>query len=278
MENVTAFDADLAAVVAENIAEYHKQMNAVDYPRALEAVWNIISRTNKYIDETAPWVLAKDEAKRDELAAVMAHLAASLRVVAHLIQPFMMSTSDAIMEQLGLGNDFDLENLTLAGFPEGITVVAKGTPIFPRLDMEEEIDYIKANMGAGAVVAEEKEWDPADVELNNEKKAIKFDDFDKVEIRVAEVKEVSKVEGSEKLLKFRLDAGDGEDRQILSGIAKYYPNEQELVGKKLQIVANLKPRKMMGLLSQGMILSAEHDGHLTVLTVNPSVPNGSQIG
>lgn len=278
VENVTAFDADLAAVVAENIAEYHKQMNAVDYPRALEAVWNIISRTNKYIDETAPWVLAKDEAKRDELAAVMAHLAASLRVVAHLIQPFMMSTSDAIMEQLGFGNDFDLENLTLAGFPEGITVVAKGTPIFPRLDMEEEIDYIKANMGAGAVVAEEKEWDPADVELNNEKKAIKFDDFDKVEIRVAEVKEVSKVEGSEKLLKFRLDAGDGEDRQILSGIAKYYPNEQELVGKKLQIVANLKPRKMMGLLSQGMILSAEHDGHLTVLTVNPSVPNGSQIG
>lgn len=278
VENVTAFDADLAAVVAENIAEYHKQMNAVDYPRALEAVWNIISRTNKYIDETAPWVLAKDEAKRDELAAVMAHLAASLRVVAHLIQPFMMSTSDAIMEQLGLGNDFDLENLTLAGFPEGITVVAKGTPIFPRLDMEEEIDYIKANMGAGAVVAEEKEWDPADVELNNEKKAIKFDDFDKVEIRVAEVKEVSKVEGSEKLLKFRLDAGDGEDRQILSGIAKYYPNEQELVGKKLQIVANLKTRKMMGLLSQGMILSAEHDGHLTVLTVNPSVPNGSQIG
>lgn len=278
VETVTAFDADLAAVVAENIAKYHKQMNAVDYPRALEAVWNIISRTNKYIDETAPWVLAKDEAKRDELAAVMAHLAASLRVVAHLIQPFMMSTSDAIMEQLGLGNDFDLENLTLAGFPEGITVVAKGTPIFPRLDMEEEIDYIKANMGAGAVVAEEKEWDPADVELNNEKKAIKFDDFDKVEIRVAEVKEVSKVEGSEKLLKFRLDAGDGEDRQILSGIAKYYPNEQELVGKKLQIVANLKPRKMMGLLSQGMILSAEHDGHLTVLTVNPSVPNGSQIG
>ena len=278
VENVTAFDADLAAVVAENIAEYHKQMNAVDYPRALEAVWNIISRTNKYIDETAPWVLAKDEAKRDELAAVMAHLAASLRVVAHLIQPFMMSTSDAIMEQLGLGNDFDLENLTLAGFPEGITVVAKGTPIFPRLDMEEEIDYIKANMGAGAVVAEEKEWDPADVELNNEKKAIKFDDFDKVEIRVAEVKEVSKVEGSEKLLKFRLDAGDGEDRQILSGIAKYYPNEQELVGKKLQIVANLKPRKMMGWVSQGMILSAEHDGHLTVLTVNPSVPNGSQIG
>ncbi|MEE1325820.1 MAG: methionine--tRNA ligase subunit beta, partial [Streptococcus sp.] len=278
VENVTEFDADLAALVAEKITEYHKQMNAVDYPRALDAVWSIISRTNKYIDETAPWVLAKDEAKRDELAAVMAHLAASLRVVAHLIQPFMMTTSNAIMEQLGLGANFDLENLALSGFPEGVKVVAKGTPIFPRLDMEAEIEYIKANMGAGAVVAEEKEWDPTQVELKNEKKAIKFDDFDKVEIRVAEVKEVSKVEGSEKLLKFRLDAGDGEDRQILSGIAKFYPNEQELVGKKLQIVANLKPRKMMGLVSQGMILSAEHDGNLTVLTVDPSVPNGSQIG
>lgn len=280
VENVTAFDADLAAVVTENLAEYHKQMNAVDYPRALEAVWNIISRTNKYIDETAPWVLAKDDAKRDELAAVMAHLAASLRVVAHLTQPFMMTTSNAIMEQLGLGNDFDLENLTLAGFPEGVKVVAKGTPIFPRLDMDEEIAYIKEQMGDGSAISqeEEKEWDPSQVELKNEKKAIKFDDFDKVEIRVAEVKEVSKVEGSDKLLKFRLDAGDGEDRQILSGIAKFYLNEQELVGKKLQIVANLKPRKMMGLLSQGMILSAEHDGNLTVLTVDSSVPNGSQIG
>ena len=129
-ENVTEFDADLAAVVVENIAIYHKQMNAVDYPRALEAVWNIISRTNKYIDETAPWVLVKDEAKRDDLAAVMAHLAASLRVVAHLIQPFMMTTSNAIMEQLGLGADFDLENLNLAGLPTGVKVVAKGTPIF----------------------------------------------------------------------------------------------------------------------------------------------------
>ena len=135
-------------------------------------------------------------------------------------------------------------------------------------------------MGGSSAISqeEEKEWDPADVELKNKKAAIKFEDFVKVEIRVAEVKEVAKVEGSDKLLKFRLDAGDGQDRQILSGIAKYYPNEQELVGKKVQIVANLKPRKMMGLLSQGMILSAEHGDNLTLLTVDPSVPNGSQIG
>ena len=280
VEKVTDFDADLAAVVADNLAQYHKQMNAVDYPRALETVWNIISRTNKYIDETTPWVLAKDKAKRDDLAAVMAHLA-GLRVVAHLIQPFMMTTSNAIMEQLGLAGQFDLEGLELAGLPTGVKVIAKGTPIFPRLDMDEEIAYIKEQMGDNSAIAqeEEKEWNPTTVELKNEKKAIKFDDFDKLEIRVAEVKEVSKVKGSDKLLKFRLDAGDGEDRQILSGIAKYYPNELDLVGKKLQIVANLKPRKMMGLVSQGMILSAEHaDGKLTVLTVDSSVPNGSQIG
>ena len=277
VENVTTFDADLAKVVEENIAEYHKQMNAVDYPRALEAVWNIISRTNKYIDETAPWVLAKEDGDKEQLVAVMAHLAASLRVVAHLIQPFMMNTSNAIMEQLGLDLDFDLENLTLAGFPENVTVVAKGTPIFPRLDMDEEIAYIQSQMTAGK--PQEKEWIPEEVELKSEKDEIKFEDFDKVEIRVAEVKEVERVEGSDKLLRFLLDAGDGEDRQILSGIAKFYPNEQELVGKKLQIVANLKPRKMMKkYVSQGMILSAEHGDQLTVLTVDPSVPNGSIIG
>ena len=277
VENVTDFDADLAKVVAENIEEFHKQMNAVDFPRALDAVWNIISRTNKYIDETAPWVLAKEDGDKEQLAAVMAHLAASLRVVAHLIQPFMMTTSNAIMEQLGLSGAFDLENLELSGFPENVTVVSKGTPIFPRLDMDEEIAYIQSQMNAGK--PQEKEWNPEEVELKSEKDQIKFDDFDKVEIRVAEVKEVEKVEGSDKLLRFRLDAGDGEDRQILSGIAKFYPNEQELVGKKLQVVANLKPRKMMKkYVSQGMILSAEHDGKLTVLTVDPSVPNGSVIG
>lgn len=159
----------------------------------------------------------------------------------------------------------------------GIKVVAKGTPIFPRLDMDEEIAYIKEQMESGKP-AIKKEWKPEEIELTLNRKEIKFDDFDKLEIRVAEVKEVSKVEGSDKLLQFRLDAGDAEDRQILSGIAKYYPNEQELVGKKVQIVANLKPRKMMGRISQGMILSAEHGDQLTLLSVDPSVPNGSLIG
>ncbi len=205
----------------------------------------------------------------------MAHLAAGLRVVAHLIQPFMMTTSDAIMAQLGMEKVSSLEDLDFAELPAGLKVVAKGTPIFPRLDMEEEITYIKDQMGGHVAISqeEEKEWNPAEVELKNEKTAIKFEAFDAVEIRVAEVKAVKKVEGSDKLLQFRLDAGDGKDRQILSGIANYYPNEQELIGLKVQIVANLKPRKMMGLLSQGMILSAEHQGNLTLLTVDPSVPD-----
>lgn len=280
VENVTEFDLDLAYLVEEKIADYHKQMDAVDYPRALDAVWSIISRANKYIDETAPWVLAKEDGDKEQLASVMAHLAASLRVVAHLIQPFMIETSNAIMTQLGLSIDFDLENLTLANMPENIQVITKGQPIFPRLDMEEEIASIKKQMEASpANSTQEKEWIPEEVELKSEKEEIKFETFDAVEIRVAEVKEVSKVEGSDKLLRFRLDAGDGEDRQILSGIAKFYPNEQELVGKKLQIVANLKPRKMMKkYVSQGMILSAEFDGQLSVLTVDYSVPNGSIIG
>ncbi|WEM62734.1 methionine--tRNA ligase [Streptococcus parauberis] len=280
VENVTEFDLDLAYLVEEKIADYHKQMDAVDYPRALDAVWSIISRANKYIDETAPWVLAKEDGDKEQLASVMAHLAASLRVVAHLIQPFMIETSNAIMTQLGLSIDFDLENLTLANMPENIQVITKGQPIFPRLDMEEEIAFIKKQMEASpANSTQEKEWIPEEVELKSEKEEIKFETFDAVEIRVAEVKEVSKVEDSDKLLRFRLDAGDGEDRQILSGIAKFYPNEQELVGKKLQIVANLKPRKMMKkYVSQGMILSAEFDGQLSVLTVDYSVPNGSVIG
>ncbi|WP_155969889.1 methionine--tRNA ligase [Streptococcus ruminantium] len=277
---VTAFDADLETMAEQSIQDYHKHMDSVDYPRALETVWNLIARTNKYIDETAPWILAKEDGDKEQLASVMAHLAASLRVVAHLIQPFMMATSHAIMEQLGMGNVTSLETLKFADLPNDLTVIAKGTPIFPRLDMEEEIAYIKAQMGGSSAISQEekKDWDPASVELKNQKETIQFEDFDKVEIRVAEVKEVSKVKGSDKLLKFRLDAGDGEDRQILSGIAKFYPNEQELVGKKVQIVANLKPRKMMGLLSQGMILSAEYNDHLTLLTVDSSVPNGSQIG
>lgn len=273
--DVTAFDRDLESKAEETIREFHKQMEAVNLPRALEVVWKFIMRTNKYIDETQPWVLAKDEADRELLASVMSHLVASLQLVAALLQPFMMETSRSILNQLGLAEVSSLEDLAFGNIPTESQVVAKGQPIFPRLDMEEEIAYIKSQMSGGK---KEEEWDPTKVDLLLNKKAIQFDDFDKVEIRVAEVKEVQRVEGSEKLLAFRLDAGDGQDRQILSGIAAYYPDPQVLLGKKLQIVANLKPRKMMGLVSQGMILSAEFEDRLSVITVDDAIPNGSILG
>jgi len=144
-ENVTDFDVDLAKVVAKNIEEFHNQMNAVDFPKALDAVWNIISRTNKYIDETTPWILAKEDNK-EQLQAVMARLVASLRVIAYLLKPFMPETFDSITTQLGLPKTTNLEDLKFEDLPETVTVVSKGTPIFPRLDVEKEVDYIKSHM------------------------------------------------------------------------------------------------------------------------------------
>ncbi|MQW22298.1 MULTISPECIES: methionine--tRNA ligase [unclassified Lactococcus] len=268
----TEFDGDLLVVVEKSMANYHAAMDKFEFSVALSEVWNIISRTNKYIDETAPWVLAKLDSDKPKLNNVLYHLAENLRLVASLLQPFMHGTSEQIFAQLGLTETrFDLENLTF-GYSFTNPVVAKGEPIFPRLDREEEIAVITNEMLGGG----EK---PAEKELVLNKKQIEFDDFDKVEIRVAQVVAVERVEGSDKLLKFELEAGDKGTRTILSGIAKFYPNEQELVGQKLQIVANLKPRKMMKkYVSEGMILSAEFDGKLSVLTVDESVPNGSVIG
>ena len=273
----TEFDASLEEVVEETISHFHKAMDKFEFNVALADVWTLISRTNKYIDETAPWVLAKSEDDKAKLNNVLYHLAENLRIAGALLQPFMRATSGKIFEQLGMDErSFSLENLAF-GYSFTYPVVAKGQPIFPRLDVEEEVAYIKLQMAGG--VLPEKEWVPEEVELNLTLPQIKFDDFEKIELKVAEVLEVESVEGSDKLLRFKLDAGDSEPRQILSGIAQFYPNEQELVGKKLQIVANLKPRKMMKkYVSQGMILSAEFDGKLRVLTVDDDVPAGSLIG
>ena len=273
----TEFDASLEEVVEETISHFHKAMDKFEFNVALADVWTLISRTNKYIDETAPWVLAKLEDDKAKLNNVLYHLAENLRIAGALLQPFMRATSGKIFEQLGMDErSFSLGNLSF-GYSFTHPVVAKGQPIFPRLDVEEEVAYIKLQMAGG--VLPEKEWVPEEVELNLTLPQIKFDDFEKIELKVAEVLEVEPVEGSDKLLRFKLDAGDSEPRQILSGIAQFYPNEQELVGKKLQIVANLKPRKMMKkYVSQGMILSAEFDGKLRVLTVDDDVPAGSLIG
>ncbi|MCP8860284.1 methionine--tRNA ligase [Latilactobacillus curvatus] len=291
--DVTPFDADLQKTATETIEQYTSLMDQLKFSDALDTVWQLISRANKYIDETEPWVLAKDDSRKAELDSVLAHLAESLRIVALLLQPVMTHAPRDMFAQLGL--DFDQvaqRELVYGTFPANIQVVAKGTPIFPRLDLDEEVAYIKDQMGqaqkAGLVnekvkakqqAAEAKaEFDPKATTLVSEKDAIKFEEFDQTEIRVAEIKAVAKVEGADKLLKFRLDAGDQGDRQIVSGIAEFYPDYEALVGKKVLAVTNLKPRKLRGELSQGMLLSAEHDGQVELAVVPNNLVNGSQIG
>ncbi len=284
---VTAFDKDLEDVAANTIKNFEEQMDSVHFSNALDEVWKLVARSNKYIDETEPWILAKDETKKDELDSVLAHLAASLRLVAILIQPVMTHTPKEIFAQLGLNSDdMAIQGVSYFDLPAGTQVVAKGTPIFPRLDVEEEQEYIKSKMtknekakGRKAMAEKAKEnWDPENTTLVLTKDEIKFDKFDKVELKVAEIKEVSKVEGADKLLKFRLDAGDEGDRQVLSGIAQWYPNPEELVGKKVIAVTNLKPRKMRGEVSQGMLLSAEFGETVQLITVSENIPNGSLVG
>lgn len=279
---VTPFDSELSTTAANVVGRYHDAMEKMEFNTALAEIWVLISRANKYIDETEPWVLAKDEEKKKELESVMIHLAESLRITAILLQPIMTETPTKIFNQLGLDAEtMNLEGLHFGEFPSGTKVVAKGTPIFPRLELEEEIAYIQAKMSEGTQTNEDSvKWDPEETELvSTKEKQVKFDVFEKVELKVAEVINCQKVEGADKLLQFRLDAGDDQDRQILSGIAEFYPDPSELIGKKLVIVANLKPRKMRGLISQGMILSAEAaDGSLQVIEAPKGMPNGSEVG
>ncbi|MPQ23038.1 methionine--tRNA ligase [Carnobacterium divergens] len=284
--DVTAFDASLKTLSEEVVTNYQKEMDNMQFSTALSEVWRLISRANKYIDETEPWKLVKDETKQADLNSVMVHLAESLRVAATLLQPFLTHAPKEIFTQLGVTGDVagSFEMVQFGSFPAGIEVVAKGTPIFPRLDLEEEVAYIKEQMSGKTATdqdeAEEDEnmWNPENTELVSAKdKEIKYEDFDKVELKVAEVIDCRKVEGADKLLKFRLDAGDKDHRQILSGVAEWYPNPEELIGKKVVIVANLKPRKMRGEISQGMILSAEKDGKLQVIEAPLEAENGSEV-
>ena len=277
---VTPFDSELSTTAANVVGRYHEAMDKMEFSTALSEVWTLISRANKYIDETQPWVLAKEEEKRAELNSVMVHLAESLRIVAILLQPVMTETPANIFQQLGLASvAMDLKDLRFGEFPSGTKVVAKGTPIFPRLELETEVAYIQKKMAEGTQSPEETvKWNPEETTLQSEKAEIKYEDFDKIELKVAEVVDCQKVKGADKLLQFRLAAGDDQDRQILSGIAEFYPEPQDLIGKKVVIVANLKPRKMRGQVSQGMILSAEdNDGRLQIVEAPKGMPNGSII-
>lgn len=273
---VTAFDEALEKTVEEAITAYEEQMDHLQFSVALETVWKIISRANKYIDETTPWQLAKDDSKAQELGSVLYHLADTLRIVAILLQPVFTETPAKMYTQLGLeAEDHPFTDLEIGRYPQEAQVVAKGEPIFPRLDQEEEIAYIQAEMAANAPAGE---WDPKETELNlTTGKTVNFKQFEKLELKVAEVMDCDFLAGADKLLKFRLACGDDQDRQILSGIREFYPDPSYFIGKKVAIVANLKPREMRGEISQGMILSAEHDGKLTVITLPENLPNGSLL-
>ena len=280
------FDADLERTALATVEKAEAALENMEFSVALSAIWAFVGRTNKYIDETKPWTLAKEEADRPALASVMGHLAESLRFVSILIQPFLTHAPRRIWEQLGIAEGDLTAWESLSAFGAGLagTKIAKGDPIFPRLEVADEVAWIAGSMGgsgaaaapspaqaeggsatAGASADEEPETAPE----------ITIDDFMKVELRVAQVIACEPVPKADKLLKLQLDLGF-EKRRVVSGIAKFYKPE-ELVGRKVICVTNLKPVKLRGELSQGMILAASKGEQLTLATVPESMPNGAIV-
>lgn len=262
-------DEKMEAMALETVKSFNDNMESLQFSVALSTVWKFISRTNKYIDETQPWVLAKDENQREMLGNVMAHLVENIRFATILLQPFLTHAPREIFKQLNINNPdlHQLNSLQQYGMlSEAITVTEKPTPIFPRLDTEAEIAYIKESMQP-----------PKSIKQSDEpgKEQIDIKDFDKVEIKAATIIDAENVKKSEKLLKIKVEL-DNEQRQIVSGIAKFYRPE-DIIGKKVAVVTNLKPAKLMGQKSEGMILSAEKDGVLTLISLPSAIPNGAVI-
>jgi methionyl-tRNA synthetase len=272
---VTEFDGILANFAKETVEKYEEAMENMEFSVALSTLWQLVSRTNKYIDETQPWVLAKAEEDKEKLASVMNHLAESLRIVAVMLKPFLTQTPGKIFGQLGVTDEelMDWDSLATFGAMKEGTSVSKGNPIFPRLEAKEEVAYIQEQMKGAAPVKEEAKKEAV---IEEQKEEILIDDFFKVDLRVAEVIAAEPVKKADKLLKIQLDLGT-EKRQVVSGIAKFYQPE-ELVGKKVICVTNLKPVKLRGELSQGMILAgSDAEGNLSLATVDQTLPNGSVV-
>lgn len=276
---VTAFDGDLQATIGHTIVKVEEVMENLEFSVALTAISGLISRTNKYIDETKPWVLAKEESSRNELASVMYHLVETLRIVSILLQPFMTGTPAKIWSQLGLaeGELTAWDSTKVFGSTPAGTKLGTAEPIFPRLDVEQEVAYIVSQMSGGTPVVDAVT--PAVSGTVTEKPELKeeigIDDFAKVELRVAQVIACEPVPKADKLLKLQLDLGF-EQRQVVSGIAKFYKPE-DLIGRKVICVTNLKPVKLRGELSRGMILAASEGDQLTLATVPDSMPNGAVV-
>src|SRR5690625_461167 len=265
---VTEYDEQLETVVKETVTKVKTSLDNMEFSVALATIWQLINRTNKYIDETQPWVLARDESKKQDLGYVMAQLVETLRKTAVMLQPFLTDSPIEMFKQLNIVDEqaqswdslYDEHHV-----PAG-SQVQKGEPLFPRLDAKKETKAIQKLMQPPA----------AEGAPEKEQAQITFDQFSQMELRIAEVLQAERVKGTDKLIKLQLDIGQ-EQRQVISGIAEYYTPDV-LIGKQVICVTNLKPVKLRGEWSEGMILSGEDDaGNLVLATIAGSLPNGSIV-
>ena len=268
------FDAELIAEAKGLVAKVDEFMDKTQINNALAEIFKVVSRANKYIDETAPWVLGKDESKKARLATVLYNLLETIRIVSTLLSNFMPTTMPKVWEQIGAAeSDITYENAGKFGVLPADVTVHRGEIIFPRIDVDKEIEELNKIIGSNAKPEEKADdgFEPAPIADE-----ITIDDFAKVDLRVALVKDCEKVKKSQKLLCLQLDDGFG-GRQVVSGIAAWYKPE-DLIGKKVVIVANLKPVKLCGVESNGMICAADTpDGAASVIFPDQDLPCGAKL-
>lgn len=268
------FDAELMAEAEGLVAKVDEFMDKTQINNALAGIFKVVSRANKYIDETAPWVLGKDESKKARLATVLYNLLETIRIVSTLLSNFMPTTMPKVWEQIGAAeSDITYENAGKFGVLPADVTVHRGEIIFPRIDVDKEIEELNKIIGSNAKPEEKADdgFEPAPIADE-----ITIDDFAKVDLRVALVKDCEKVKKSKKLLCLQLDDGFG-GRQVVSGIAAWYKPE-DLIGKKVVIVANLKPVKLCGVESNGMICAADTpDGAASVIFPDQDLPCGAKL-
>ncbi|MDR6227125.1 methionine--tRNA ligase [Desmospora profundinema] len=277
----TEQDESLVRLATETVNKVEKAMDRMQFSVALASIWELVRGTNRYLEGTMPWELAKDPAKKEVLESSLYHVLESLRFASILIRPFLVRTPVRMWEQMGLeeGEKTSWDSVAVFGsFPAGIRV-NKGNPLFPRLDVEEEAKAIVRLMGGIPVEKTEKAAQPKAEEAKqketNQADMISIDQFAQVDLRVAEILEADRVKGADRLLKLQLDLGF-EKRQVVAGIAQHY-NPDQLIGQKVICVANLKPVKLRGVLSQGMVLAAKEGDQLVLSTVSSDIPNGAQV-
>lgn len=276
-EGTEVVDKEFIALVNETVAGYSDAMDHMELNQAIKDVWNLIGRANKYIDETAPWILAKDPAQAERLQAVMYNLAEALRIIAILIAPFVPVTAPKIYEQLGLGKpeSFFMADAVWGKLATG-TKVQKGEPLFPRIEVTEAGETVIAATKKTAAKAIKAETPKA--EAKKEAAAageITIDDFAKIDLRVATVVAAERVPKTDKLIKLQVKIGN-EERTIVSGIAQHYEPEN-LIGKNVIVIANLKPAKLRGIESRGMVLAASDGEGNLVLADAPGIASGSKV-